>query len=206
MFIATEMQEARTPPGVPCRGHRLLHFTPAGVSTPPALVTINIALLPKGQRQTEVCRTSRLLHALKPHLEKLHPLIAVRRELTCFEPLILFAQVHRELDGATRSCDGPLHRLFLKRFQIGVDVTTVGSVGMPPYLLRVVIIGYDREGVVNDRAFFPRILALAQAPGAIHAETGQSALLLSSAISDCKPTEQEDNSRLSTHEQPTFES
>jgi hypothetical protein len=48
MSIATEARGARTPSGVPCAGYGRLHFTPDGVSRPPALVTINISLLTEG--------------------------------------------------------------------------------------------------------------------------------------------------------------
>lgn len=51
MSIATETQRARTPSGVPCGGYGHLHFTPDGVSRPPARVTINIPLLTEGCHQ-----------------------------------------------------------------------------------------------------------------------------------------------------------
>ena len=48
MFIAPQTYGARTPSGVPCARWSKLHFTPNGVSTPAAIVTINIALLTEG--------------------------------------------------------------------------------------------------------------------------------------------------------------
>jgi hypothetical protein len=51
MSIATETRGERTPAGVPFGGYGQLHFTPEGVSRPPALVTINIPLLTEGCHQ-----------------------------------------------------------------------------------------------------------------------------------------------------------
>jgi hypothetical protein len=64
MFIASEMRGARTPSGVPCTDEGDLHFTPDGVRTPAALMTINMALLTEGNRtegnrQTSLCRIAR---------------------------------------------------------------------------------------------------------------------------------------------------
>lgn len=48
MSLAAKTRGVRTPSGVPCARHRRLHFTPHGMSRPPDVVTINMALLTEG--------------------------------------------------------------------------------------------------------------------------------------------------------------